>query len=135
MSPTAFRTLSAAALLGLSSLAFAQANPAPGAMPHGQMTMQQPQQAMGAAAISPGSRELHQSMMSGMQDMQRRPLHGDVDKDFIRMMRQHHLQGIEMARIQLEKGDDGEARRMAQKIIAAQQKEVQEMGDWLQRHQ
>jgi uncharacterized protein (DUF305 family) len=135
MRKSAFRTLSAAALLGMSSLVFAQANPAQHAMPPGHMMMQQAPQAMGAAPASPGSRELHQSMMSGMQDMQRRPLQGDVDTDFIRMMRQHHLQGIEMARIELQRGDDAEAKRMAQKIIDNQQKEVAEMSSWLQRHQ
>lgn len=119
--------LAIAALLGMSSLVAAQA-PADGRMmQHGQ--------AMGNAPASPGSRELHQSMMSGMQDMQRRPLTGDVDKDFIRLMRQHHLQGIEMARIQLEKGDDAEARRMAEKILASQQQDVQQFDRWLQRHE
>jgi uncharacterized protein (DUF305 family) len=89
----------------------------------------------GTAQGDAGSRQLHQSMMSGMQDMQRRPMTGDVDKDFVRMMRQHHLQGIEMARIELQKGGDAEARRMAQKIVDAQQKEVAQLDDWLKRHE
>lgn len=96
-------------------------------MQHGQM--------MGNAPADSGSRQLHQSMMSGMQDMQRRPMTGDVDKDFIRMMRHHHLQGIEMARIQLQSGNDPEAKRMAQKIIDEQQKEIVQLDSWLQRHQ
>lgn len=60
---------------------------------------------------------------------------GDVDKDFVRMMRQRHLQAIEMARIQLQKGDDPEAKRMAQKIVDERQKEIARFDDWLQKHQ
>lgn len=126
--------LAAAGVLAFASSASAQTHSGHGAamsqggaMQHGQM--------MGNAPADSGSRQLHQSMMSGMQDMQRRPMTGDVDKDFIRMMRHHHLQGIEMARIQLQSGNDPEAKRMAQKIIDEQQKEIVQLDSWLQRHQ
>lgn len=92
-------------------------------------------QATGNAPADRGTRELHQTMMAGMQDMQCRPMTGDVDKDFIRMVRQHHLQGIEMARIQMQNGDDAETKRMAQKILDEQQKDVARFDGWLQQHQ
>lgn len=137
----AFRTVATAALIfGIGSLAFAQ--PPQGhnaAMQHGGAMQpgagMQHSQMMGNMPAQAGSRQLHQSMMSGMQDMQRKPLTGDVDKDFLRMMRQHHLQGIEMARIQLQSGDDAEAKRMAQKMIDEQQKDIAHIDSWLQRHQ
>ncbi len=134
MKNTLRKLLAATAVLGMASLASAQTHPGHSVpMQHG-ATMQHGQM-MGNAPADAGSRQLHQSMMAGMQDMQRRPMTGDVDKDFIRMMRQHHLQGIEMARIQLQNGDDQEAKRMAQKIIEEQQKEVARFDSWLQSHQ
>jgi uncharacterized protein (DUF305 family) len=134
MKNTLRKLLAATAVLGMASLVSAQTHPGhPPPMQHG-ATMQEGQM-MGNARADAGSRQLHQSMMAGMQDMQRRPMTGDVDKDFIRMMRQHHLQGIEMARIQLQSGDDQEAKRMAQKIIEEQQKEVARFDSWLQSHQ
>lgn len=90
-------------------------------------------QMMGATAASP-SQQMHRSMMGGMQQMQGMQLSGDVDKDFVRMMRMHHLQGIEMARIELEKGDDAQAKQMARKIMDEQQKDVAEFDRWLQRN-
>ena len=46
-----------------------------------------------------------------------------------------HAQGaIDMARIYLRDGKDPEMRRMAEKIIADQVREIAEMRDWLTRH-
>ena len=90
---------------------------------------------MSNAPASSGSQQMQQGMMGGMRHMQAMPMTGDVDKDFVRMMRQHHLQGIEMARIEAQKGDDPEAKRMAQKIIDEQQKDIARFDTWLQRHQ
>lgn len=90
---------------------------------------------MSNAPASSGSHEMQQGMMGNMRHMQVMPMTGDVDKDFVRMMRQHHLQGIEMARIQAQKGDDAEAKRMAEKIIDQQQKEIAQFDDWLRKHQ
>lgn len=73
--------------------------------------------------------------MSGMRHMQVMPMTGDVDKDFVRMMRQHHLQGLEMARIEAQKGDDPEDKRMAQKIIDEQQQDIARFDDWLRKNQ
>lgn len=134
MTRTLRHLFAAAAAFGVVTFASAQTHSGhgsamqPGApMQHGQV--------MGNMSGDRGSQQLHQSMMAGMQDMQRRPMTGDVDKDFVRMMRHHHLQGIEMARIQLQSGDDSEAKRMAQKIIDEQQKEIARFDTWLQRHQ
>lgn len=92
------------------------------------------QGAMMGAPASSASQQMHQGMMRGMQQMQGMQLTGDADKDFVRMMRMHHMQGIEMARIELQKGDDAEARQMAQKIIEQQAKEIAEFDRWLQRN-
>jgi uncharacterized protein (DUF305 family) len=100
--------------------------PSQGHMMHGRM--------MGATS-SAGSQQMQHSMMGGMHQMHSMQMSGDVDKDFVRMMRMHHVQGIEMARIELQKGDDAQAKQMAQKIIDQQSKEVAEFDRWLQRNQ
>lgn len=77
------------------------------------------------------SKHMQQQMMSGMQQMQQMPMSGNMDKDFATMMRHHHMQGIEMAKMELAQGKSPEMKRMAQKIIKDQQKEIAEIDKWL----
>ncbi len=58
---------------------------------------------------------------------------GNVDADFIMMMIPHHQSAIDMAKIELEQGSDAEAKKMAQQIIDAQQKEIKELSAMLER--
>ena len=52
------------------------------------------------------------------------------DRAFIDMMIPHHQGAIRMARLQLDAGKDPEARKLAQAIIDAQTKEIDEMNMW-----
>ena len=52
------------------------------------------------------------------------------DREFIDMMIPHHQGAIRMARMQLDEGKDPEARKLAQAIIDAQAKEIDEMNTW-----
>ena len=65
------------------------------------------------------------TMMKDMNDkMANMPMSGDPDVDFAMMMRIHHIGAIDMAEAQLRDGKNPQMRKMAQEIIAAQNKEI-----------
>ena len=81
-----------------------------------------------------GSHELHESMTKGAQEMQSMEMSGDVDRDFVKSMIQHHRQAVEMSKIQAERGSDAKAKAAAKKIIDSQTKEIKQLEGWLQAH-
>ncbi len=52
------------------------------------------------------------------------------DRAFIDMMIPHHQGAIRMARVELDRGADGDAKKLAKAIIAAQTREIGEMNGW-----
>lgn len=88
----------------------------------------------GAAGMGMGAQEMHQRMMGGARSMQDMPMTGDVDKDFAVMMRAHHQQAVEMAQVQIRSGKSPELKKMAQKIMVDQKREIAQFDTWLAAH-
>jgi uncharacterized protein (DUF305 family) len=74
---------------------------------------------------------MHSSMMKMNHDMMSAPMNGNPDHDFAAMMIPHHQGGIDMAKLELQCGKDPEMRKLAENIIAAQKKEIEQMRAWL----
>jgi uncharacterized protein (DUF305 family) len=77
-----------------------------------------------ARALRDADTRMHAGMTSLRQS-------GDADRDFVASMIPHHQGAIDMATIELQFGTDDETRQLAERIIAAQQKEIAEMTAWL----
>ena len=88
-------------------------------------------QGMMESAHTPGDRALMQSMMPMHQSMAGMHFSGDVDRDFLAMMIPHHQSAVDMANAELQYGKDAKVKALARAIIAAQQREIGEMHDWL----
>jgi uncharacterized protein (DUF305 family) len=63
------------------------------------------------------------AMMKMMDDMAVKPS-GDVDRDFVAMMVQHHQGAIDMAQAELRYGHDARLKRVAQEIVVDQIQEI-----------
>jgi uncharacterized protein (DUF305 family) len=124
MQPT--RILLAAFVAIFSSAAIAQtAASGSDAMPG----MNMEQHAAGKTDVS--STAADQKMMSGMSGVQ---YTGDADRDFVAHMIPHHQGAVEMAKVELKYGKDVKLRKLAKDVIAAQEKEIAFMKQWLAAH-
>jgi uncharacterized protein (DUF305 family) len=80
--------------------------------------------------------EAHMALMEGMDEMNQQMMMGmmaeDVDVAFVCGMIPHHQSAVNMAKAELEHGDNEDAKAMAQKIIDSQEQEIAEMMSWLE---
>ena len=80
------------------------------------------------------SNEMPQSMTTMMASMNAMKMTGDFDLDFANMMIPHHQSAIDMAQAYLPKGKDDKIKTIAQNIIAAQKKEIEELKTMIANH-
>lgn len=66
--------------------------------------------------------------------MQRAPMNGENDHDFVTMMIPHHQGAVDMAKALLLYTKDPAMHNLAQSIITEQQYEIQLMHAWLEQH-
>lgn len=147
--------VAALAVLGMAAPALAQqsggAPPATSGHSH-EMTASQtlPEQCRTAAADMPqNAGDMTGMSMQGMSDAQKAYMEAmmrmhppmmtairakDPDVAFICGMIPHHQGAIAMAQAELKYGDNAEAKRMAEKVIKDQGKEIEEMTAWLKKN-
>jgi uncharacterized protein (DUF305 family) len=89
------------------------------------------------AATTGGLDAAHADLAKGMNAMNANMMQGmtapDIDVAFVCGMIPHHQGAIDMAKAELAHGKDPFARQLATGIIAAQEKEIAEMLDWLKK--
>jgi len=115
---TAFGTVAALALGGA-----ALAQPADPHAGHGTPGASQAAPGPARAAYEAANERMHKEMAIVYS--------GDADLDFARSMIPHHRGAVDMARIVLAHGKDPELRKLAQDIVAAQEREIAFLRTWL----
>jgi uncharacterized protein (DUF305 family) len=132
MKPTAI--LSALVLLAGTSLPVMAADAAlPKICTSGAMDMAG--MATESGAMTAPADKAHAALMAGMAAMNTNMDQGmtakDIDVAFVCGMIPHHQGAIDMAKTELQYGDDPWVRQFAQQVIDAQSKEIAAMEDWL----
>lgn len=117
---------SVASVFIFSSALAQQTTPMPG------MDMKGMEMKMAQNPNDPASTKGYKAAMSKMMEATPK-FTGDADIDFMKQMRTHHVAAVDMANVLLANGKDGETRKLAQKIIAAQEKEIKTIDAWLKK--
>jgi uncharacterized protein (DUF305 family) len=86
-----------------------------------------------AAAQDAPSTKAFKEAMTRMHGAMAIPYTGNTDRDFAAGMIPHHQGAIDMARIELQHGTDPAMRKLAEEIIAAQEKEIAQLRAFLAR--
>lgn len=75
--------------------------------------------------------ELGKTMKAMMDEMNNVKMTGNSDKDFVMLMIPHHESAVKMAKDELSHGKQNEVKKMAQKMINDQTKEINDFNAWL----
>lgn len=86
-----------------------------------------------AAGATPSAAEAgYKRAMAVMHEaMAKLPYSGNADVDFVRGMIPHHQAAIDMAKVVIAHGKDPEIRQLAEDIVTAQEREIDQMEAWL----
>ncbi len=88
------------------------------------------EQTMGIHGMSQATGRMHMGMMGNETDMARLEQSADFDKAFIEEMIPHHQMAVMMATMLKQSTNREEMKQLAQNIIDAQTKEINEMRQW-----
>lgn len=83
-----------------------------------------------SGGVKPGSLGLDSKHMGMSMDTGMLTTANPFDRAFIDMMTPHHEGAIAMSKAELAKGASPEAKKIAQGIISAQEREIREMSTW-----
>ncbi|MDF2117886.1 DUF305 domain-containing protein [Roseiarcaceae bacterium H3SJ34-1] len=89
---------------------------------------------LGQSGSNTAELKAYEAVQSRMRDMTMKPM-GEPDKDFAMMMIPHHQAAIDMAKIQIQYGKDSMLIKMANDVIASQEKEIETLKSWQSRNQ
>ncbi|HYX35093.1 MAG TPA: DUF305 domain-containing protein [Oligoflexus sp.] len=93
----------------------------------------------GAFAVNPpasnADKEMHDAMMKMCESMDTMPATHNINEHFVKMMIPHHQSAVDMAKAYLKEGTDPEITALAQMIIEAQKKEIDQLNTWLEKNQ
>ena len=78
--------------------------------------------------------KMDSQMKQSMDKMHAGASKATADHHFVTMMIPHHMGAVDMAKIELKYGSDPMLRKMAQKIVSSQTKEIQELKAWQTKH-
>jgi uncharacterized protein (DUF305 family) len=78
-----------------------------------------------------GEAELEKSKSDMETKMRSMQMSGDPDKDFAMMMKEHHAAAVAMSKKQLTHGMSAKLKKMAQKTITDQNREIKEFESWI----
>lgn len=69
-----------------------------------------------------------------MKSMEGAAYTGHADDDFVSHMIPHHQGAVDMAEVELRYGKDPQLKKLAERIVASQRKEIQFMKSWQAKH-
>lgn len=85
-------------------------------------------------ADNPADHAFLEAMKGMMMGMHQNMPTGDTDADFVHLMLPHHQAAVAMAKAELQYGSDPALKTLAADIVAAQDREIAMMKDWLVKH-
>jgi uncharacterized protein (DUF305 family) len=83
-----------------------------------------------AGGVEPGDLGVPEDEMGMSHDSSMLETATPFDREFIDMMIPHHQGAIRMAQVELAEGENAQVKRLAEAIVDAQAKEIDEMNMW-----